>query len=42
MFSDNRAQSLIYTAPRGEEPVTAEAAGSSPVVPAILFKHLQT
>jgi hypothetical protein len=22
-------------------PVTAEAAGSSPVVPAILFKHLQ-
>jgi len=33
---------LILRGPAGDlPPVTAEAAGSSPVVPAILFKQLQ-
>jgi hypothetical protein len=33
---------LILRGPAGDlPPVTAEAAGSSPVVPAILFKYLQ-
>ena len=32
---------LAERTPRGPRPVTAEAAGSSPVVPVIFFKHLQ-
>jgi len=41
--ADNRTRNrLILRRPAGERPtVTAEAAGSSPVVPAIFFKHLR-